>query len=258
MRTACFRQISCVAFTFFLYSGSFAQLKKDTTFTLYFEINRAVIDTTQSSRLLAFAAGINAVTSITGYADSTGPAMYNHMLSQKRAEAVYTFLKPHIRLDENAIRAMGEQSSEPELWQNRRVVITGVSTQFDETAKHLVDTAQNVELENVYFVPDHAIVTGESLPYIQQLANRLKHITGKFEIIGHINYQSRFDSSHLTDLYALSEQRAKVVYDYLVQYGVPAARLSYRGVGNSMPVYAEPLNDEQKRKNMRVQLIIKR
>ena len=48
----------------------------------------------------------------------------------------------------------------------------------------------------------------------------------------------------------LSEQRAKAVYDYLVQHGVPAERLTYKGYGQSQPV-ADNSTPEGRRQNRR-------
>lgn len=78
-----------------------------------------------------------------------------------------------------------------------------------------------------------------------------------FEIIGHVNYQSKRDPAYLKDLYELSTNRAKVIYELLLEKGIRAERMSYRGVGNSEPVFRDPKNEEEKRKNMRVEIIIK-
>ncbi|HVG13586.1 MAG TPA: OmpA family protein, partial [Chitinophagaceae bacterium] len=119
------------------------------------------------------------------------------------------------------------------------------------------DTVSNIYLDHVYFLPDKPVITYESLTDIEELAKNLKtYTTETFEIIGHINYQSRFDSTHLTDLYQLSELRAKAVYESLVESGIPKSRMTYRGVGNAQPVYPSPENDDQRKKNMRVQVII--
>ena len=147
---------------------------------------------------------------------------------------------------------------------NRRVQITAhlnppPAAIIKRPADNESDTVRNFYLEYVYFIPDQPAITYESLHYMQQLARNLKtYTTESFDIVGHINYQSRFDSTHLKDLYRLSQQRAKAVYDYLVEAGIPKTKMTYKGVGNSMPIYPSPVNDEQRRKNMRVQVIIKR
>lgn len=147
---------------------------------------------------------------------------------------------------------------------------TGTYNNKDTVGSHLLpappklnaqvagDTISNFFLENVFFVPDQPIVTAESLPYIKELANVLtNHVEENIEIIGHINYQSRFDSTHLRDLFKLSQLRAKTIYDYLTEFGISRSRMTFKGVGNSQPTYPRPVNDDQRRKNMRVQIIIK-
>jgi outer membrane protein OmpA-like peptidoglycan-associated protein len=102
-------------------------------------------------------------------------------------------------------------------------------------------------------------VTEESIPSLQELAQQLKaYPSAIFEIVGHINYQSRYDSTHLGDLYQLSTKRAKVVYEYLLEYGIASSRIRYKGVGNSQPAIASPKNDGERMKNMRVQIIVLR
>ena len=48
----------------------------------------------------------------------------------------------------------------------------------------------------------------------------------------------------------LSEQRAKAVYDYLVNHGIEASRLSYKGYGQTQPV-SDNSSPEGRRQNRR-------
>ena len=246
----------------FCFDGA-AQEKKDTSINLYFKMNSAELDALQYRNLKDFSTSVQSIKQIIGYADSTGELFYNISLSKKRALAVYNALQRDIDLlNKNILLFAGESTMESEMWMNRRVQVSGYLISLSpikEAIEKGTDTVRNFNLEYVYFIPDQPIITDESLSYIQELAKNLKmYKTETFEIIGHINYQSRQDSSHLTDLYRLSELRAKAVYDYLIESGIPKTRMTFRGVGNSMPVYSLPVNEEQKRKNMRVQIIIKK
>ncbi|HUR10022.1 MAG TPA: OmpA family protein [Flavitalea sp.] len=244
-----------------LYLNCFSQ--SDTTLNFYFETNSYTLDTIQYNRLVRFAADYQ-IKLIVGYADSNGTTSYNYSLSKKRAYAVYSAVNNKELIDDSkVILVKGESTENLELWKNRRVQITGHQVPVKELSRDTMIRSDNVirvyNLEYVYFIPDEAIVTQESISYIKQLAEILKtYKTETFEIVGHINYQSRFDSTHLTDIYKLSERRAKAIYDYLVEYGIPATRMTKKGVGNSQPIFPSPRNDEERKKNMRVQIIIKK
>jgi outer membrane protein OmpA-like peptidoglycan-associated protein len=246
----------------YLRPEGYSQINRDTTITLYFKTDSFRLDNNQMKRLIDFASFFH-VKSITAYADSTGPQGYNLILSKKRGFAAYKVLSERIdSLNKGIMTYTGESTEEPELWKNRRVQIIAYQNTATEIKENLkVDTqtvVRSFDLQYVFFVPDQAIVTQESIPYIKELAEILKtYKTETFEIVGHINYQSRFDSTHLTDLYQLSERRAKAVYDYLESHGISPSRMTFKGVGNSQPIYPSPVDDEQRRKNMRVQIIIR-
>jgi outer membrane protein OmpA-like peptidoglycan-associated protein len=262
----------------FLYLSCFSQTNRDTSINFYFAINSAQLDSNQYQLLKDFSSAFQ-IKAIKGYADTTGAQGYNISLSKKRAYSVYAALSNIASADKIKLLFLGESAEESELGRNRKVKVIAslipkkkvadpiilkagdsitLNEPASETSKHAPVVVRTFDLKYIYFIPDQAIVTYESLPYIQELADILKtYKTESFEIIGHINYQSRFDSTHLRDLYQLSERRAKAVYDLLVKQGIPASRMSYKGVGNSQPVYPKPVNDEQRLRNMRVQIIIK-
>ena len=54
----------------------------------------------------------------------------------------------------------------------------------------------------------------------------------------------------------LSENRAKTVFEILKDNGIPAERMTYKGMGNTEMVYPHAATDEEKRKNMRVEIFI--
>lgn len=254
----------------FLHLSCFSQTSKDTSVNLFFAVNSAQLDSNQYQKLKDLSTAFQ-IRAIKGYADTTGAKEYNLLLSQKRVYSVYAALHPIDSVDKIKLLFLGESTEESALDKNRKVeVIASLTPQKNvqepvtlkdpakETLKQPSVVVRTLNLEYVYFIPDQAIITYESLPYIQEVAKTLKTYNSEsFEIIGHINYQSRFDSTHLRDLYQLSERRAKAVYDLLIEQGIPANRMSYKGVGNSQPVYPKPVNDEQRLKNMRVQIVIK-
>jgi outer membrane protein OmpA-like peptidoglycan-associated protein len=52
----------------------------------------------------------------------------------------------------------------------------------------------------------------------------------------------------------LSVTRAKVIYDFLVNNGINANTLSYKGYGNSRMKYPTPQNEAQENENRRVEI----
>jgi outer membrane protein OmpA-like peptidoglycan-associated protein len=55
----------------------------------------------------------------------------------------------------------------------------------------------------------------------------------------------------------LSTRRAKQILKYLVSEGVSKNRLTAVGFGFDKPVYKQPVDDDQKEANRRVEILIK-
>jgi outer membrane protein OmpA-like peptidoglycan-associated protein len=221
---------------------------RDTTLTVYFSTDVFELDSFQTKQIKEFAAVVSGITKVTGYADSIGTVEYNYNLSMERAKSVAHILKQD--LSDKLIDYKGETFVRSnELSKNRVVEINGYVSE-----SLIIDI---FDIEYILFVPDKPIITPESLPNVQRLVKRLKgYKFSCFELIGHVNYESRRPSSVLKSMFKLSEQRACVIKDLLVENGIPANRIQSRGVGNSQPIYADPVNDEERKKNMRVQVIV--
>ena len=113
------------------------------------------------------------------------------------------------------------------------------------------------EASNINFMPDRPVLTPESINSIPRFVMKIKsYRNAHFDIVGHVNYQSDRDKDFLLELFKLSEERAKVISERLIQNGVPEILLKYRGVGNSQPLIKDPKNNQEKMKNMRVQIIV--
>jgi len=54
----------------------------------------------------------------------------------------------------------------------------------------------------------------------------------------------------------LSQNRAREVYDHLVQMGIDPSRLSYVGLGKSRPIIIDERNNEEAAKNRRVEFVV--
>lgn len=234
---------------------------KDTSIDIYFQVNSFQLEASETAKLENFASAYDSIYQVTGYADITGQEKNNVFLSRERAYAVFNVLKSRIKsLNDSIVGYKGGSVDMPATWMNRRVRITAGRNEINvgrKLPKYSADTLGSLYLDYLYFVPDKATLQAQSLDYIQEVAEKLRtYSTGTFEIVGHANYQSKLDSTKLQDIYSLSAKRAKLVYDYLLDYGIPPQRMTYRGVGNSLPRFPHPVNDEERRKNMVVQIII--
>ncbi len=99
-------------------------------------------------------------------------------------------------------------------------------------AENLLTLGDTVTLKNIFFETAKATLVETSLAELDRLAEALqRHPNLRLEVGGHTDAIGK-EEDNLT----LSEQRAKAVYDYLVERGISADRLTYRGYGESRPV----------------------
>lgn len=106
-------------------------------------------------------------------------------------------------------------------------------------------------LENVSFKPGKSILRSESQDELNILLGILSKNEGvKIEIHGHTD-----NIGNATNNLKLSEARAKAVYDYLVDKGIAAERLTYKGLGDSKPLASNDTEDG-KAKNRRTDFVI--
>jgi outer membrane protein OmpA-like peptidoglycan-associated protein len=110
---------------------------------------------------------------------------------------------------------------------------------------------QSVILKNVFFETGLATLRSESHFELNRLKDMLNlNPTLKIQIQGHTDNVGS-DAANQT----LSEQRAKVVYDYLIQQGIPSNRLTFKGFGATQPV-ADNQTEDGKRQNRRTAFMI--
>ena len=252
--------IILVAILLFSFLFINAQEKKDSILVVYFANNDFRVDSMGKANLVYFGSIVDSIISITGFADSIGSEKSNEILSKKRADAVYRFLDSLGIKINGSPKYKGEQfPQDAELYKNRKVEVAGFLKSKNSVIKQNRERKiiKELSIENILFVPDKAIITAASRSYIPQLAKQLQLYKGySFEIIGHVNFQSNKNPNELQDLYKLSEARAKEIYLFMIDQGIPAEKLSYKGVGNSQPLIRFPKNDAEKMKNMRVQILV--
>jgi outer membrane protein OmpA-like peptidoglycan-associated protein/flagellar hook assembly protein FlgD len=111
-----------------------------------------------------------------------------------------------------------------------------------------------MRISNIQFKFDSAVLLKPSKPILDRVYEILQKYD-KYDVVveGHTDNIGT-DHYNLT----LSEKRAKAVYDYLVQKGVPPSKLKFMGMGETIPLYPNT-NDENRRRNRRVEFsLIKR
>ncbi len=103
-------------------------------------------------------------------------------------------------------------------------------------------------MDNVHFDFDKATITADSQFVLDEVANTLAGFPEtRFLVAG---YTDARGSSKYND--ELSKARAKAVYDALLQRGVAADRLCYRGFGKRVALVPESASDEQRRGDRKV------
>lgn len=239
------------------------------TLTVYFKSGKFNLDSQEQQKLSATLnndKNILLIKSISGYTDSVGTIRDNLLLAQKRNETVIDFLKQHSLLTDNyKVFAYGEENpaSHDSLSLNRRVEIlfssTKISTGSSDTSKFKI--IRQLVLDNLYFRANEPILEPSSLPYLDQVADILKTDTSDiFEIKGHVNWNPQLppfgDPGYKIKMDQLSADRAHVIFDILVDKGIPPARMFWKGMGNTEMVYPNASTNEEKRKNMRVEILI--
>ena len=123
------------------------------------------------------------------------------------------------------------------------LILTGKS--FDK-----IEKGKAIALNNVYFEQSSFIMQKESYPELDKVVLMLKsNPQTKIEIGGHTD---NIGDNRLN--LALSENRAKVILNYLVSKGIDEDRLLYRGYGGVKPV-APNDSEDNKKKNRRVEIV---
>lgn len=110
-----------------------------------------------------------------------------------------------------------------------------------------------IALYDVNFDTNKAVLREDSAPQLQSMADALKAQPAmKVLIVGHTDNQGDIEAN-----LALSQKRAQAVVEALSgRYGIPASRLSARGVSSFAPVSSNA-TEEGRARNRRVELVVR-
>lgn len=265
----------------------FSQKKAD-TLRLYFAINETE-SPANNARIDSAIKALNGQlmdVGIFGYADFLSNDAYNISLSQKRADLVKKRLilkAAPSQLNFYACEGRGEKfskdNSSPEGEPKQRRVdvyfepltIINISEARLETPKDSatktgpkknledLNAGESLTIAGLSFIPGRHIILTSSAPALQKILQTLKaNPKLKVEIQGHVcctdNGEDGIDLD--TREKKLSENRAKAIYDYLVDKGIKASRLTYKGYARTKP--KEPVEDtpEKEQANRRVEIMV--
>ncbi|MBL7814398.1 MAG: OmpA family protein [Saprospiraceae bacterium] len=120
-----------------------------------------------------------------------------------------------------------------------------------------IAVGKKASLQNINFYYGTAEVMTESKSALEELllfmgSNPRLYV----EIRGHITSNSpRLDTGY-TIMSDVSYLRARFVYNYLVENGIKAERMTFKGYANSEMIYPYPQNEEEHKANRRVEIKI--
>jgi outer membrane protein OmpA-like peptidoglycan-associated protein len=113
-----------------------------------------------------------------------------------------------------------------------------------------VETEGKIIMQGIRFDVNKATLKAESMGPINKIFEMMKNDSSiNFSVEGHTDSDGD-DEANLK----LSEARAKAVVDKLVELGIDASRLKYKGLGETMPI-GDNSSPEGKANNRRVEFI---
>jgi len=270
-----------ILFTFLFLFFSINSFSQYDTLSLYFDFNKFDISYRQKIKMSSFVMSKEKDIydiKILGYADFKGSVEYNVKLSQQRANEIYSYvLKAGIKGDK-IISCLGrgkiEGSKDKDRYLDRRVDIIykckckeqDIVVSEDKPDKPKPTKTQSTSIEtakkgdkfvlsNLIFIGGRHILLDSSYPYLEDLLRALKQNPNlEIEIQGHICCQRSGDGVDIdTGKNNLSVARAQYIYDYLVQNGIDASRLNYKGFGADRRLKNTNINDNR---NRRVEILV--
>lgn len=113
------------------------------------------------------------------------------------------------------------------------------------------------DINNFYFEGGKDILLEKSKPELFKILKFMEmNKSIKIEIAGHVNVPNQGPIPRSSSSFVLSLRRALVVYNYLLENGIAADRLSYKGYGNWEMKYPNAISERAQAANRRVEIRI--
>jgi outer membrane protein OmpA-like peptidoglycan-associated protein len=144
--------------------------------------------------------------------------------------------------------------------------ISSAPKEFGDDKSGLIKQLENskvgesVILSDIHFEQARHVLLNSSKPALNAMLNALKALpTLQLQIQGHMCCDDPltvdgFDID--TKEFMLSYNRAKTVFDFLVENGIDASRLTYKGYGTRKRLVSPEVSDQDREKNRRVEFLI--
>jgi outer membrane protein OmpA-like peptidoglycan-associated protein len=261
----------------------FSAAQSPSSIFVHFEFNKAILSQLARASLDSLTDSLDVADRIElhGHCDAIGSNSYNDRLSVKRVNAVQSYLLSIGWEKKDILIASGhgennpvvENSTAENRSMNRRVEIKIIYGQAVNTipvdngqslSKKIADTAvkagTKIILRNINFAGGLHRFLPESYPMLEELLKVMQTYPSLVvQVEGHIccNPGPSDGLDNETGKFNLSEARAKAVKDYLIENGIKADRISYKGFGHSAPLFPYPESSlEQEKLNRRVEIRI--
>ena len=227
----------------------------------FFLHNKSELTDLEKDKFLVFHDSILANYSISnvliaGYTNEIGVYEYNHRLSTNRAHYIHQLinnekLKTPIKVEgKGEIKTLTQDDLDFQLIKNRKAVINYFLDIKKKNISSITEfkVGEKMTVRNIGFFPDSPMYLPESKNTLENLAaDLLQNKTYYIQIQGHIYDPNNYlkNRNFVDDNPTLSEDRAKTIYDYLIQKGIDSTRLSFVGFGGKFPLYKNPQDDRR-------------
>jgi len=136
-----------------------------------------------------------------------------------------------------------------------------VHVSFNERVNNLKDAkvGSSISFEELTFQPGRHFLNPEAVRYVNTILKYMqKHDNITFEILGHIccEVDGRDGQDYDTGGYVLSVNRAKFIYDYFIEKGIDARRMSYKGLASTRQKVFPERSEHDRYLNRRVEFLI--